>query len=164
MGAEVNKDLLLADVREVRVAAQRPVVEHHGIHGEHRLGVVRRPCHALAKGAMASERAHGRLRGSEPNLSAEAAALEVLGHVMAFRLMRASMRERFLMPDAMYQLGGVRARIHTSILSFPDFYAANHSCTMNDSRGVFQESDLVLFVGLQDLTQYCSFKHISRVK
>lgn len=81
VGAEVNEDLLLASVRDVLIAAQRPGVKYHGIHWEHRLGVVRRPCHSLAKGAVASERTQWRLSGSEPNLSAEAATFESFGHV-----------------------------------------------------------------------------------
>ena len=79
--AEVNEDLLLASVRNVRIAAQRPGVKYHGIHCEHRLGVVRRPCHSLAKGAVASDGTQWRLRGSEPNLSAEATTFESVGHV-----------------------------------------------------------------------------------
>ena len=83
--AEVNEDFLLAAVRDVRIAAQRPCVEHHGTHGEDRFGVVRRPCHALAKGAMARKRTQRRLRGSESNFSAEAAAFDFFGHVAAFQ-------------------------------------------------------------------------------
>ena len=81
VGAEVNEDLLPASVRDVRIAAQRPGVKYHGIHWKHRLGVVRRPRHSLAKGAVASDGTQWRLRGSEPNLSAEAATFESFGHV-----------------------------------------------------------------------------------
>ena len=81
VGAEVNEDLLPASVRDVRIAAQRPGVKYHGIHWEHRLGEVRRPRHSLAKGAVASDGTQWRLRGSEPNLSAEAATFESFGHV-----------------------------------------------------------------------------------
>ena len=81
IGAEVNKNLLLASVGDVRIAAQRPGVKYHGIHREHRLGEVRRPRHSLAKGAVASDGTQWRLRGSEPNLSAEATTFESVGHV-----------------------------------------------------------------------------------
>ena len=81
VGAKMNEDLLLASVRDVRIAAQRPGVKYHGIYWKHRLGEVRRPCHSLAKGAVASECTQWRLRGSEPNLSAEATTFESFGHV-----------------------------------------------------------------------------------
>ena len=81
VGAEVNEDLLPASVRDVRIAAQRPGVKYYGIHWEHRLGEVSRPCHSLAKGAVASDGTQRRLRGSEPNLSAEAATFKTFGHV-----------------------------------------------------------------------------------
>ena len=81
VGAEVNEDFLFASVRDVRIAAQRPGVKYHGIHPEHRLGKVRRPRHSLAKGAVASDGTQWCLRGSEPNLSAEATTFESFSHV-----------------------------------------------------------------------------------
>ena len=143
VGAEVNKDLLLADVRGVRIAAQRPGVEYHGMHGEHRLGVVRRPCHPLAKGAVASERPHGRVSGPEPNLSAEAATFEFFGHVITFQLMRRSLCEQFAVAIAICKPIGSGLELIHQYACFTIFDSTNPSCIVNGSYAVFQGRHLV---------------------